>query len=55
MPVVPDGFIEDTAFRLAELESEVNSYADELAAMTLRAEAAEVELRRIRAAYPDVD
>jgi len=45
---------EITADYIAELETEIQSFADDLAAMTLKAEAAETELRRIRAAYPEL-
>ena len=46
--------IEATAEYISELESERQSYIDELAEVTLNLEAAEAELRRIKAAYPDV-
>ncbi len=68
MPTVRQSAIEDIAGRNAELEAEVQSYADDLAEVKLEnlelkshisrltgdLDAALAELSRIRAAYPDV-
>ena len=45
---------EQFAARLAESETEKYSLADQLAEVTLRAEAAEAKLRDIMARYPEV-
>ena len=54
MPTIQESEIEAIETRISELEAELSSYIDDLAEMTQRAESAESELRRIRAAYPDV-
>ena len=53
MATVNQNALEELESRFAELITESNSLADDLAEMTVRAEAAEVELRRIKAAYPE--
>ena len=54
MTTIAPSAIEAQAEYTSMLEAERQSFADDLAAMTQRAEAAEAELRRIKAAYPDV-
>lgn len=54
MPTVPQDFIEQTAARLAELEAEVSSYADELAEKTLQLDAAEVLIREYKTKFPEL-
>ena len=46
---------EITADYIAELETECQSFADEAAEWKLRAEELEKELRRLKAAYPELN
>ena len=54
MTVVRESSMEEMEGRLAELQAEIDSYADELAGVKQERDAVLAELSRIRAAYPDV-